>query len=74
MAPRKKSIPIRVEEEQVNVCKNCNHVALTKAKSLECRRDPPQVIYDGSTGFMAYKQPEVEPTGWCGSFKPILSS
>ncbi|CAB3742478.1 hypothetical protein LMG22037_06607 [Paraburkholderia phenoliruptrix] len=71
MATRSRSKQEPVEPTET--CKQCRFALFLK-ESIECRRNPPQVIYEGSTGFVEHRFPEVEVTLWCGEFRPKLTS
>jgi len=59
--------------DRTEICKNCKH-SLFLRESIECRRYPPQVIYEGSTGFVEHRFPETSADSFCGEFAPILTS
>lgn len=63
----------KVSEERAETCKSCRFCHHVK-EAIECRRHPPTVTYDGSTGFYDYRFPEVAVIQWCGEYAPNLSS
>jgi len=71
MAARKpKVIPV----EPVENCRECRCSKMIPGDGLYCRRYPPKLVYDASTGLNVARDVEVNPTHWCGEFSPHLSS
>ncbi|HEY6019468.1 MAG TPA: hypothetical protein VIY48_06090 [Candidatus Paceibacterota bacterium] len=70
MATRKSKEPTVIAES----CKECRFSKNIRGDGLYCRRYPPALVYDASTGTNAPAFPEVDPVMWCGEWSPPLNS
>jgi hypothetical protein len=71
MAARK---TVKVVAERTEICKNCRHASVKRGEEIQCRRFPPQFVYDPASGCTAVTHPIVEADHWCGEFGAYLNS
>jgi len=55
-------------------CKSCRFLLFKRGDGMYCRRYPPKLVLDYTSGVTAPAIPEVDAAFWCGDYQPALNS